>query len=336
MSSTTMKVPTPVKWVFDRFPVVQYQTTPQSKAIAYSDTVNRCFEFRDVKSSMHNPEYDGGNSKNDNSGNDNFQLGVYSVHGFEIGGTDVMLARDPLCLYAQLSLCKKNNLRLPTKFEEGNNEKKNQPKLDAESTLDSHFTTDVVGIRKPGNKVVILSEKAHKDERLPILIETTMNGQSKNIKRYVRSMDSIMIILDSKLESSELAIGNLLDTTVYDAFLLCTIHNNLVYETYGCSPDTLHTLSKRNRFFTRHPQISSLSLGQIYTPSPSDLEKQLAMAKDILLLLQSTHDKFSDYLRLKVASYVLALLHLPSFGEFLRAECSKLLDDSTTIVKDFL
>lgn len=306
-------VPGSVKWVFDRFPIVQYDLTNKDKFLS-SDKLER----------MHPFSIDA--DKQSKRGGDNFQLGVYEIfHYVNSSGHKVILASDPLCLYVQLSLCNKNGLKLPIVQTEDNGRTNNE-------TGQIGFTKDKPLSEKDINILAVLSEKAHRDERLPILIETSEKERKQ--RRYVRSMDSLMAILDSKLDHKESAIGKLLDTTVYDCFLFSVVHDGIVTETFGNSPDILQTLVKRNQFFTRH---NTSALGSYLDPLSMDSNREVATlresTKEILLLVQELYPQFSIPLKFKVTSYVLSLARVPSFEKFMQE--NKLYEMCEDTLKDF-
>jgi sorting and assembly machinery component 35 len=85
-----MKVPLPIKAVFDAFPLASYPPIP-STTLEKQNAVESC-KF-----------YYTGNT------NDSFQLGIHNV--IEVNGK--MLPSDPICCFYSLILAQKNNLKIP-------------------------------------------------------------------------------------------------------------------------------------------------------------------------------------------------------------------------------
>ncbi|KAL3232128.1 Sorting assembly machinery 35 kDa subunit [Nakaseomyces bracarensis] len=321
-------VPGSVKWVFDRFPIVKYEMSEDNVTPYSSDKLQRIFPF--CRKTDSNPK----SAKQDK---DSFQLGVYEVQCHSYNGHKMVLASDPLCLYVQLSLCHKNNFKLPIVYAEDNGSLKTnesgQIRNDFKKEKDyiDKFTRLVSD--KESNTLVVLSEKAHRDERLPILIETTIKAQ-KDCKRFVRSMDSLMIVLDSKLDHKERAIGKLLDTTVYDCFVKSVVQDGMTNEIFGSSPDILQTLAKRNQFFTRH-NLSKDFFDPLSMYPECELKKLQESTKETLLLIQELYKDFSMPLKLKIAGYVIPLANIPSFKGFMHEQGKMLTESCTDLLGTF-
>lgn len=284
-------VPVPVKWVFDRFPIVQHESAKEVRALT-SSMINRTFPFSGGVES------------------DRIQLGVYGVFYEECNGHKVVLASDPLCLYVQLWSCRKYNLTMPV-VEAGDGEGRQRQASRAKDEGTQPRLSD-----NDPNALVILSEKAHRDERLPILIEKSSSAPQRGQRRSIRSMDSIMAHLELSLDDKEKAIAKLLDTTVYDCFLLSVVHDGMVSEVYGNSPDILQTLAKRNQFYTRHDTSPSLFSDPVTAASERELTHLIETTTEILLLIQELYGEFSSFLKYKVTSYVLTLARLAPFEQF--------------------
>ncbi|CCH44070.1 Sorting assembly machinery [Wickerhamomyces ciferrii] len=92
-----LKVPAPVKELFDKFPVEQYPAVKQLTPDTKKEIVNRNYSFSV-------------SSDDKTNGLVTFKLGTYNVYHLD---DNTVLATDPLCLIAELALSIKNNIKLP-------------------------------------------------------------------------------------------------------------------------------------------------------------------------------------------------------------------------------
>lgn len=318
---TIFAVPEPVKALFDRFPLQTYP--PISKR---DDAMN--YEF-----AQRTYDFQGPNALQTDI-NDTFTLGVYST--FQEPSSDVALATDPWCLYAQLSLCKKNSLKLPrvTRTESG------RPS-------------------KPQQKMALLSPLATQNESLPILVE----GYNK---RFIRSSDSIHDTLKSRAaeDPQQLMYISLLDHVIYDCWVTQVLYhlddedflklysfeaslgrNNSLVQPLSVQSLKL-SLIKRNEFHLRHKVLAqnvestavsykSTSLQDILAPILERCQKVLLRFEK--LLQDKPFVESPTYLELKIASYVLCIMNLPinvPLRIFLEEHCKNLVNHSRTILKE--
>lgn len=90
------QVPTPVRDLFDRFPLVQYPAVKQLTPDTKTEILKRNYCYSESTSSKHNST--------------SFKLGVYNTFQAE---DNTILATDPLSLSAELYLSIKNDVKLP-------------------------------------------------------------------------------------------------------------------------------------------------------------------------------------------------------------------------------
>lgn len=313
---TIFAVPAPVKALFDRFPLQTYP--PISKR---DDAMN--YEF-----AQRTYDFQGPNAVQTDI-NNTFSLGVYNT--FQEPTSEVALATDPWCLYAQLSLCKKNSIKLPRATE-------------AEAGKPS----------KPQQKMALLSPLATKEQSLPILVE----GYNK---RFIRSSDSIHDTLKSKAteDPQQLMYISLLDHVIYDCWIaqvvyhlndddflrLYSFESSSNFLVRRLSVQTLKSsLVMRNEFHLRHKVLAqniefaavaykSTNLLEILDPILERCQKVLLQFEK--LLQQKTFLDSPTYLELKIASYVLCIMNLPPdlpLRTFIEGRCKKLVNHSRAIL----
>lgn len=264
--------------------------------------------------------------------NNTFTLGVYNT--FQESSSDVALATDPWCLYAQLALCKKNSLKLPqvTRAESG------RPS-------------------KPQQKMALLSPLATQNESLPILVE----GHNK---RFIRSADSIQDTLKNRAaeEPQQLMYISLLDHVIYDCWITQVLYHLddddfLKLYSFESSPGRNNSLVqrlvvqslklsliKRNEFHLRHKVLAknmestavsykSASLLEIMGPILERCQKVLLQFEK--LLQDKPFVNSPTYMELKIASYILCIMNLPAnvpLRIFLEEQCKYLVHHSRAIL----
>lgn len=316
---TIFAVPGPVKAVFDFFPLEIYP--PISKAddaMAY-EIAERTFGFQGANSFQEDV-------------NNTFTLAVYNT--FHESNVNVILASDPWCLYAQLSLCKRNSLKLP------------------ETTRSKGGKSN-----KPQHRMALLSPMATQHETLPILIE----GHSK---RFIRSSESIHETLRIRVaeDPQQLMYISLLDHIIYDCWItqvLFSIPDEEFLKLYSFESGGQNRLAnrllvtnlklalvKRNEFHLRHKILAknvesnitykASSLPELLDPIFEKCKKALKQFQTLLAT------KFTSatptYLELKIASYVLCVLNLSPAAPlriFLEQNCHYLLNHSERVLKSF-
>lgn len=319
-----LQVPGPVKAFFDQFPLQTYPAVSKKDDASVYEYNAQSYGFREQEAAQR-------------SANDVFKLGVYNV--VEDPESGCVLATDPWCLYAQLSLCKKNGLKLAHKKGAQQQQQRQQQR------------------QQPA--LLVVSRLAASDKSLPILIE----GCSK---RNVRSTAGINEILSSRLQDAEeLMYVSLLDSVVYDCWTtqaLCELSVAKFLELYDCAPIDVALLQRafyqtlredlleRNDFSLRHLEISrhvrymhlyqSRNAHQLTAP----LFESCKAALDRFAALLGSRTFFSGemepgYLDLKLASYVLCFLSLDdqesSLARYLRQEVHALVIHSRAVIAHF-
>lgn len=311
-------VPGPVKTLFDQFPLNTYPPVPKRDDAMSQEFAQRTYDFQ------------GPNSIQDDI-NNTFTLGVYNV--FHDSNLDVALATDPWCLYAELSLCKKNSLKLPQLMR-------------AESGKPS----------KPQQRMALLSPLATQSESLPILVE----GYNK---RFIRSSDSIQQTLKSRAaeDPQQLIYISLLDHVIYDCWITQVLFHLedqdffklYSYELPECGNRFVQRLAvynlklsliRRNQFHLRHKvlakNLESTAVSYRAATLPEILDPILKRCQRVLtqfdkLLRDKPFASSPTYLELKIASYVLCILNLPAgvpLRVFIEENCHHLVNHSRATV----
>ncbi|CUS23515.1 LAQU0S10e02212g1_1 [Lachancea quebecensis] len=320
-----LQVPGPVKAFFDQFPLQTYPAVSKKDEASLCEYNARSYAFREQKALQR-------------SVNDIFKLGVYNV--YEDPESGCVLATDPWCLYAQLSLCKKNGLKLARKKEAPSRQQQKQQ-------------------QKQQPALLVVSRLAASDKSLPILIE----GCSK---RNVRSTTGINEILGSRLrDAEELMYVSLLDSVVYDCWTtqaLCELSVARFLQLYdGTSTDFAalqgplyqtirEDLLERNDFSLRHLEISrhvrymhlyqSKNAHQLTSPLFDSCKAALDRFAELLgSRTLFSNDSEPSYLDLKLASYVLCFLSLDdqesSLARYLRHEGCTLTTHARAVIAHF-
>ncbi|CEP62353.1 SAM complex subunit SAM35 LALA0_S05e03752g [Lachancea lanzarotensis] len=317
------QVPAPVKTFFNKLPLQTYgPVEKRDDALRYEyDARNYAFEGSEaVKKSV----------------NDTFKLGVYKV--VQDPSTGCFLATDPWCLFTQLSLCKKNRLKLPR----------------------SGKSQETVGSKPvPTHSVLEVSPLASPERFLPILVE----GYTK---RHVRSSAGINEILMSRFGSAdELMYALLLDSVVYDCYMskvLYKLSKKDFLDAYGgqttssvantlISQGQRSDLSRRNDFSLRHRELASQwrfsatsdTLEQLLNTIDETCLRTLTQFQDLLKISTTPYfleNPEASFLDLKLASYVYCLLNLPSHQTSitgsLRQELPVLIDHTQRVIAQYL
>lgn len=252
--------------------------------------------------------------------NNTFMLGVYNV--FTERESNCLLATDPLCLYAQFALCKKNALGLP----DGSNcEGKGYP-----------------------HSIALLSHSASANESLPILVE----GFSK---RNIRSAEGIDEVLKARVsnDAEQLMYITMLDRVVYDCWIAHVLYHTTeeqFLKLYSHDPKSKPALVghlaignmklalvKRNEFHLRHKELvkniesplnvyKARSLNHLLKPIFEKCKKTLIQFQHIMSD-HSSKDAPPTYLELKIASYILCILNLDEMAPlraFVENQCQEL------------
>lgn len=319
---TIFSVPGPVKALFDHFPLQTYPSISKRDEAMNYELAQRTYDFQGPNALQADI-------------NDTFTLGVYNT--FQEPSSDVALATDPWCLYAQLSLCKKNSLKLPRATK-------------AESNRPS----------KPRQKMALLSPLATQNESLPILVE----GYNK---RFIRSSDDIHDSLKSRAaeDPPQLMYISLLEHVIYDCWMTqvlyhlnnddflklysfesCPGRNNLLVQRLAVQ-GLKASLIKRNEFFLRHKvlaqNIESTGVSYNSTNLLEILDPILERCRKVFLQFEKLFQskQFVDsptHLELKIASYVLCIMNLPikvPLRSFLEERCKTLVNHSRAILNKF-
>lgn len=310
------EIPAPVKKLFDIFPLKIYGPVKLTDNAMDHEINERTYFFQSekiVKSSQDQV----------------FKLGVYNV--IQDPTTDNILATDPWCLFAQLSLCKKNSLKLCKK----------PPKY-----------------QQVQHSICLLSSHSSLNERLPILIEG-------NSRRYIRSTENINEILKSKItDSAEMMYISLLDTVVYDCFLTqvlyhisketfmhlyCYQTNRSVHLNTLLIGDIKAKLVKRNEFNLRHPRIvenienmvfyNSKNVDTLTTPLLDKCQTILLQFQELLgeKAFYSLNNS-PDYLDLKITSYIMSIIMLGEespLNRFINEYCLLLISHSQRVLLEY-
>ncbi|AAS52223.2 ADR303Wp [Eremothecium gossypii ATCC 10895] len=304
---TLTQVPAPIKQLFDALPLSQYGPVPATDDATLNDHAVRSYPFR------------GGPTDNQPT----FRLGVYAVVEHESGA---FLAPDPWCLLAQLAVCKRNGLLLPTS----------------------------TSAPSKGSCVLLLSRYAAADRQLPLLVETSSRAQ--------RGAGAVHDAVAARITDPHAALlATLLNSTVYDAYmatLLFELPDSELLRLYGVSAEpplrvfaarTLRlALASRNSFQVRNARLASHA-GAFPTPATAPARPLLDVlqargSRTLLQLQQLLHDgQFfpapdSDcgpgYLDLAVASYVFAisLLRSSALHQYLAKHCQPLCRHAARVI----
>ncbi|SCU98512.1 LAFA_0G18404g1_1 [Lachancea sp. 'fantastica'] len=318
------QIPVPVKTLFNKLPLQTYGPVDKQDDALEHEFNARSYAFEGTEAVQK-------------SINNTFQVGVYKMAKDPSSGC--FLASDPWCLFTQLSLCKKNRLRLP-----GGN--KTQAIVDSKPVY--------------AHSVLELSPLASTDCFLPVLVE----GYAK---RHVRSAAGINEILMSRFSGAEERMyALLLDSVVYDCYMskvLYRLTTGQFFEVYGgettssaanmlISQNHRSDLSRRNDFSLRNRELASKwrlpgvsgsdGPGQLLSVIDENCSRTLLQFQDLLkksttLFFLTNQDP--SYLDLKLASYVYCLLNLPqhqnSITDFLRQECSTLVEHTQRVIDHF-
>lgn len=327
-----LAVPGPLKTFFDKFPL---------KTFEYVNNEDKAMDYQISQRSTYFEGPDAVQSSKD----DVFQLGVYQI--VRDSETGVLLASDPWGLFAELSLSKKNNLKLPSEGFNANG-------------------TNAPTKRRLQHSMCVLSPRASVTKSLPILVEGFT-------KRHVRSTESINEILYSRIATGEHTMYlKLINTIVYDGYivdLLCNVPSNKFCELYAhineretsitnwvTIQDTKTTILERNGFQIRH-EVLSKYLVELKYPIRTPRVTQLAELSENIILetinclerLQ-THWKGSSksepdsttnlnkyqYIDLALVSYILAIAQLGSesvLNQWLQTNGQYLLQYSYQLLK---
>ena len=302
---TIFTIPGPIKALFDNFPLETYPAVSKQDDAMTNELSRRTYEFQ------------GSNSFQDDI-NNTFTLGVYNV----FHQADVLLASDPWCLYAQLSLCKKNFLKLPqkTRLESGKS-------------------------KKPRQSMAVLSPLATTTETLPILVE----GYNK---RFIRSSESIHETLKLRVVENpqQLMYIILLDHIIYDCWVaevLFHISDEEFLNLYSfdageqqlgvkklVAMNLKAQLIKRNEFSLRHKILANLitafasyrtsSLAELLDPIFENCKRVLAQFQKLLDV--NPICTTPTYLELKIASYAVSYTHLRAHETLSDLVCRLLLE----------
>lgn len=303
--ASLLAIPGPLKSVFDMFPLKTYGNIKDNDQALDYDALTRTAYFMGPNALKANKD-------------DVFQLGVYQI--VRDPKTGVLLASDPWGIFAELSLCKKNDLQLPT------------------ATPDPQ---DPKTAQKPQHSMCILSARASVDKSLPILIESYT-------RRHIRSTKSINEILFSRIPAGEQTLYlKLLNTIVYDGYLadlltnaspakFCELYTYINERDVSVTnsitiQDVKRSLLARNNFNLRHQQLTKYLLEPMFPTNRTELAAlvQTAIAETIRCLKKlqihwrknhqpqehqnhasNTQRTDFQYIDLALASYVLAIAQL--------------------------
>ncbi|CDO94842.1 unnamed protein product [Kluyveromyces dobzhanskii CBS 2104] len=331
--ASILSVPGPLKTLFDKFPLKTY---------GYVNNNDEAMEYEISQRSSH---FEGPNAVK-SSKDDVFHLGVYQI--VRDAETGALLASDPWGLFAELSLSKKNNLKLPTK---------------STSTCSANGSKG----KTAQHSMCVLSPRASLTKNLPILIEGST-------KRHVRSTESINEILYSRIPVGEHTLYlNLLNTIVYDGYIVDLLRNvpstrfcelytyinerDVSIANWATVQDTKSNVINRNGFQSRHGALSE-HLIEFKPPITTLRSAELAEQSEIViqeaikcLSRVQTHwerpskpkkddsaDLNSQYIDLALISYVLSISQLgpeSELNQWLQTEGKFLLNYSYQLLKTF-
>ncbi|GMM37389.1 SAM complex subunit [Saccharomycopsis crataegensis] len=250
-------IPQSIRSLFKSFPIATYPPVTSESGQAFH---HRQFTLQ-PKSSQRNPD------------NDHFSLGVYGL--FE-SSNGFILATDPECLFSQLQLCHRNDLKIPT----------------ISASCDSSDETS--------HKIMILSYQASKDSQLPILIENSEslgNGsrakQSSN--RTVRSSFALHELALSKITNrSTYLISHWADQVLYDIWtftLLTELDASQLLNLYS-SP----TISPASPIVKTDQYYTSNAVSPIHTLVLKDLLVHLLSRYQFRSRYPTIAENFHNYL----------------------------------------
>ncbi|QLQ80908.1 hypothetical protein HG537_0E02630 [Torulaspora globosa] len=313
--SSFLSVPGPIKTLFDSFPLATYPPISKQDDSMDDEISRRKFAFQ------------GSNARQDTP-NNTFMLGVYNV--FTETESNCLFATDPLCLYAQFALCRKNGLGLPNR-----------------SNCEGRGYT---------HTIALLSHTASAKESLPILIE----GFSK---RNIRSAEGIDEILRARVshDAEQLMYITMLDRVVYDCWIAQVLYHTTEQQflnLYSHDPENTSALLghlaignmklalvKRNEFHLRHKELvkniesplnvyKARSLNHLLDPIFEKCKKTLLQFQD--MMSGASNDESPTYLELKIASYILCILNLDettTLRVFVENQCQELTNQARLTVQ---
>lgn len=287
-----------------------------------------------------------------------FNLGVYSLSPYR-ANSSTLVPTDPLCLLTLLSII--NRKETASKF----------PTID-----------DDISIRYPQglpstttqSTISILAYNSAIDDQLPILVEDNTDSVNHHVTRKIHHTHVINSLNSSKLSTPDQLTFNLLNTYIFDYFILnmLQLNDETLLKYYSLTeynfPQTLQNLApltsvlaskirlhltKRNDFNIRNPSTHSYYTSLVnpkYSREAfiSEAARIRSNATDLLEELNKayettkywgTDDNVPSVIDLQIASYFYAISHMASvskdFAEDTAAYTS-LENLSTTIMDQFV
>lgn len=248
-----------------------------------------------------------------------FTLGTYGLFEYRTTkkNSKVLLSTDPFCLFAQLSLCKKNDFELP----------KIRYKVMTSNETD-------VSLQELKSSIMILSYHAASDNELPILIENDTNVHNKRIIRSNFQINELNLLTINNNE--DYLIIELIDKVFYDIWIysiVAELSNSQILAVYNSRQvlpeedsneelsdnflvnsltfDLLVHLLKRNEFHNRYPNIYQKYCSYWPTIFTNKVNQEIndiyGEFVELLQLLHSKRDAISPVIVLKLSSYVLCI-----------------------------
>ncbi|CCD23845.1 SAM complex subunit SAM35 NDAI_0C01840 [Naumovozyma dairenensis CBS 421] len=348
-----LTVPSPIKLLFDTFPLVTYPPINNQDTQRQNDIDSRTYPFTTI------------NVENNGMIDKSFSLAVYNV--YKHPKKNAILCTDPICQYLQFALCLKNNLKLPS----NNNLSlidKNPPSISISE-----------------NNVITLSYLATPQRILPILIENKHNNVNDIAQESKTILTSVeyMVSSNKAIKPKEKLLLNLVDTTIQDCWIsqfLFNVPSEQFHETYHYREhDNIDNLShllqqqklsiaNRNQFNLRNLELMNhlnsivrtnshkLQIDQLLQLLFERFKISMTQFENILkdkkqhsssssassFLLSADHaDKGKaniSYLDLKLASYILCILNLHDkniLKKFVKESCPELIIHSEKVLSIF-
>lgn len=264
-------------------------------------------------------------SRPDSGSSGTYNLGVYSLSPHP-EHSDVLLPSDPLCLLALLAVI--SRMETAAKF----------PSLEDDISVQCPSKT---GVHAGVSTVSVLSFNAALDDQLPILVEDDIDKREKHITRKIQHTHVINALTCSKLSTSDHLIYSLLNSQLFDYFVLHVLQqdDSTILKYYSLMehnfPQTLQKLTpltatmaskvrahltKRNDFNLRNPNTHAYFASIVapkysYEAYISESARIRRDAKDLLLELNESYsaalkDSDPSVIDLQVASYIYSLSYM--------------------------
>ncbi|KAH3677137.1 hypothetical protein WICMUC_001892 [Wickerhamomyces mucosus] len=225
--SSIFKVPTPVKDLFDKFPLVEYPATQQLTSDEKDSIKSRTFNYINTPSSIKS-QY-------------SFKLGVYNTFLYD---DNLVLSSDPLCLSLQISLALNNNLKLSKSSTDIIDLKKNSIYILNENATPEGILPIYIEENAKNNKTLVKNYESV-NESLMLKVNSNKELILINLVDFIIYDYYIISVLFQTSKETQSLIYQF-ESSQQDKFL-----NKLHLS------QSLSNLIKRNGFTIRYPNIST-------------------------------------------------------------------------------